>query len=101
MMMPLEQRPPDDGGEYRCDEQLRKVAQARWLELAACDPAIDEAGQRLDAARDHGLVVKLGELRMFVPFGDEQPNDESAARADELLDEAEEGTFEDRLDREI
>src|SRR5215470_8411494 len=101
MVMTLEQRAPDDGGEHRRNEELREVAQARRFELAAGDTAIDQLGQRLDAARDHSLVVELGQLRMLVPFGDEQPRNEGAARADQLLDEAEEGPFEERLYRKI
>ena len=38
---------------------------------------------------------------MLVPFGDQEPHDEGAARADELLDEGEEGAFEEVLDGEV
>src|SRR5262249_15788840 len=69
--------------------------------LATLDAAIDELRERLDPARDHILVVELGELGMLVPFGDEKPHDNGAPRTDELLNEMEERPLEQRLDREV
>ena len=99
--MALEQPAPDDGGEHRREQQLRIVAQRRRLELAALDAAIDQPRHGLDAARDDLLVIEGGELGMLVPFGDEQPRDERALGADELLDEGEERALEERLDRQV
>src|SRR5262249_53048426 len=101
MMVPLEQRAPENCQQHRRDEKLREVAQARGPKLATLDAAIDELRERLDPARDHILVVELGELGMLVPFGDEKPHDNGAARTDELLNEMEERTLEQRLDREV
>ena len=99
--MPLEQRAPNDGRQRRRHEQLRKVAQARRLEFAALDAAIDETRQGVDPARDHRLEIEGGELRMLVPFGDQEPRDEGALGADQLLDEGEEGALQKVLDREL
>src|SRR5262245_14204365 len=101
MMVPLEQRAPENCHQHRRDEQLREVAQARGPKLATLDAAIDELRERLDSARDHVLVVELGELGMLVPFGDEKPHDNGAARTDEFLNETEERALEQRLDREV
>src|SRR5215471_20256364 len=87
MMVPLEQRTPEDCQQYRRDKKLREVAQARGPKLATLDAAIDELSERLDPARDNVLVVKLGELGMLVPFGDEKPHDNGAAGTDEFLNE--------------
>ena len=38
---------------------------------------------------------------MLVSFGDQEPHDEGAARADDVLDEAKEGAFEEVLDAEV
>ena len=78
VMVPLEQGAPKDRGERRRDQQLRKLAQARLAKLAALDAAVDQPGERLDAARDHLVVIEFGELGMLVSFGDHQPRDEGA-----------------------
>ena len=100
VMVPLEQGAPKDRGERRRDQQLRKLAQARLAKLAALDAAVDQPGQRLDAARDHLVVIEFGELGMLVPFGDQQPRDEGALGADEFLEEGEERTLEKCLGRQ-
>ena len=101
MMMALDQGAPDDGKQDRSDDELRKVAQRRRLEFAALDPAIDESLERLPALCDDVVVVEFCELGMLVTLGDKQARDQHAARLNELLDEREERSFEERLARQI
>ena len=43
VMVPLEQRPPQDRREHRCDEKLRELAQVRRPKLTPLDAAVDQA----------------------------------------------------------